>query len=87
MKSYKVMRSRYKGFCWTCHYTIWLNEQIKFDGRAKHLDCLGALHDDTPRQMDPHWMTALGKSKPGRVRFVTGKTDVKATERTRREWR
>jgi hypothetical protein len=82
-----VIRSRYKGFCWTCHYTIWLSERIKFDGRAKHLDCVKALHDDTPRQMDPRWAAALGKPKRGRVRFVTGdRGQPRSTRRTRTGW-
>ncbi len=67
-----VIRSRYKGFCWTCHYTIWLNERIRYDGRAKHLDCEVAMKDDTPRQMDPRWARAMGAPKKGRVAFRTG---------------
>jgi hypothetical protein len=86
-KPYRVMNARYKGFCWTCHYTIWLNERIKFDGRAKHLDCLAALHDDTPRVMDERWVAALGMPKKGRVRFVTGQDRVRSTKRTKKAWR
>ena len=80
-----VLRSRYKGFCWTCHYTIWLNERIRFDGRAKHLDCLVAIRDETPREMDPRWAHAMGAPKKGRVAFRTGETEARRPSRRQRK--
>jgi hypothetical protein len=57
----KEIYARYKGFCATCHYTIWQGERIWYDGRAKHLDCRRAILDNTPRVVDDKYIHILGK--------------------------
>lgn len=52
-----VMPSKFQGYCATCHYTIWRNETIRFDGRATHLDCRWARKDGTPRRLDKRKLT------------------------------
>ena len=58
-----IMHSRIKGYCSTCRHSIWLNEKIIYDGKAHHLDCSKALVDETPRRLDPNYLSTFGKIK------------------------
>lgn len=63
-----LMRSKYKGFCSKCHYTIWQNEQIWFNGTATHFDCLEALKDKSQRDIDWKYVKTLGKVNKKKLR-------------------
>lgn len=49
------MKARYKSYCEECFFTIWKNEEIWFDGKPKHLNCIKSLRDDTPRTLKPSY--------------------------------
>lgn len=55
-----VIYSKYKGYCSRCHYTIWVNEKIGYDGKAYHLDCKKAILDNTPRILDKRYIKVIG---------------------------
>lgn len=63
-----LMQARYKGYCATCHHTIWAGERITYNGQARHLDCIKALTDPTPRVMDKRYEAILGKVKKTKLR-------------------
>lgn len=57
------MQAKYKGFCSTCHLTIWKNEWITVvDKKITHRDCLKSVADKTPREFDPRWLSLPGGS-------------------------
>ncbi len=55
------IKSKFKGYCKDCHFTIWQGESIKYDGKSHHLDCIKAIKDKTPRTLHPHWEKMFGK--------------------------
>lgn len=65
-----VIHSKYKGFCSKCHFTIWQNEKIEYNGNAKHLDCLEAIKDKTPRVCDPRYLDVLGKITKKKLKLL-----------------
>ena len=65
-----VLHAKYRGFCAVCHHTIWQNEKMSYDGQAKHLDCLRALNDGTPRVMDKRYERVLGKISKKKLRTL-----------------
>lgn len=68
-----TIKAKYKSYCKDCYHTIWKGERIKYDGQVHHLDCLKAIADPTPRQMNPQMKRTIGKVKKRRVRFITGR--------------
>jgi hypothetical protein len=62
------LRSKYKSYCWECHYTIWVNEEIKYNGKARHVDCARALMDNTPREIDSRYLGVYGKVNKNKLR-------------------
>lgn len=57
----KMMNARYQGYCNRCHYTIWKGENIQYDGKAYHFDCVVSLQDATPRILNPQYVKTYGK--------------------------
>lgn len=55
-----IMNSKFKGYCASCHYTIWQGEKIRYNGNAVHLDCKVSISDPTPRVIDQKWLSTLG---------------------------
>lgn len=67
-----VIKSKFKGNCSTCHYTIWQGERIAYNGKPHHIDCKRALNDDTPRTLDPYYQRLIGKVSKKRLRKALG---------------
>lgn len=66
-----LLHARYKGYCTVCHHTIWRGEQIKYNGKtSKHVDCLVALRDGTPRVMDKKYEAILGRVNKKKLRTL-----------------
>lgn len=63
-----IMNSRFNGFCAKCHYTIWKNEKIRYNGKATHLDCKKAIKDSTPRVLDNKYLSTVGKVNKKKLR-------------------
>lgn len=61
------MKAKFKGYCNKCHYTIWKNEVINYNGVAWHVDCVTALKDPTPRALDKRYIDVLGKVKKNKL--------------------
>ena len=55
-----IMKSKYKGTCSICHYTIWRGEDIEYNGKPKHLDCKAALIDKSARELDQRYLGIYG---------------------------
>lgn len=52
-----------------CHYSIWVNEEIDYNGRARHADCKEAICDNTPRILDYRYSKATGiKGNKSKIR-------------------
>jgi len=62
-----IMRSKYKGTCSTCHYTIWRGED-NYNGKPTHLDCKTALTDKSARELDPCYLGIYGKVNKKKLR-------------------
>lgn len=62
------INAKYKGFCSSCHHTIWKNETIRYDGQARHIDCLAAVTDKTPRMIDSKYLHLIGKLNKKKLR-------------------
>ena len=61
------IQSKFKSYCSVCYYTIFQGELIEYSGQAKHVDCLVALKDGRPRQLNPRYITTIGKVKKKRM--------------------
>jgi len=74
----EVITVSYKGFCTKCHHTYWPGEVVekvyRWDARKKkntpfgfkHIDCVVALADRTPRSLNPKFegmYAGLNKAK------------------------
>lgn len=80
-KEYTIIPSKFKGYCFECYFTIWKNENIKFSGKARHIDCLKALKDETPRQLNPAFKKTMGKvTKNQMIIIIKGKMKVKGRQ-------
>lgn len=62
------IRTKYKGFCSRCHYTVWQGEKAWLHGKVRHLDCKAALADRTARELDPRYVGIYGKVNKARLR-------------------
>jgi hypothetical protein len=67
-----VMPSKYKGYCATCHYTIWPKEKMRYNGQSHHLDCYKAIKDETPRDLHPHYIKLLGQVNKKKLKEKIG---------------
>lgn len=52
--------ARYKGYCSRCHYTVWRGEKVVLQGSVRHLDCVAALKDKSPRVLDVRYIGIFG---------------------------
>lgn len=52
-----IIKSKFKSYCYTCYYTIWQGELIDFNGKANHINCLAAIRDESPRQINPKYVS------------------------------
>ena len=56
------IKAKFRSYCATCHYTVWQNERVNYDGKSvTHLECFKALQDETPRILHPHYVNTLGR--------------------------
>lgn len=60
-ETFTIIKAKYQGYCFKCYYTIWKNENIKYSGKARHLNCVTALKDPTPRKLNPSYEKRVGK--------------------------
>jgi len=72
-----IMYSRFKSYCCRCHYTIWKDERIGYEGRGKawHMDCKKAILDDTVRELDPKARKLFGPVKKSNLKDRLEKRD------------
>lgn len=63
-----IIASKYNGYCNKCHYTFFKNEEIKWNGKGTHLDCVEALGDTYPRRLNPKYKTIYGSVSRSRLR-------------------
>ncbi len=68
MNEPQTIRAKYKGYCFKCHHTIWLNELVHLTGKVRHIDCKVALKDKTPRQLDSRYLGIYGKTSPKKLK-------------------
>lgn len=58
------IKAKFRSYCATCHYTVWQNERVNYDGTSvTHLDCVQALKDKTPRKLHPNFLNTWGEIK------------------------
>lgn len=64
----QTIKAKYKGYCFKCHYTIWNNELIVLTGKVSHIDCMKALKDKTPRQLDNKYLGIYGQTNKKKMK-------------------
>lgn len=69
----KELNARYRTYCNKCQHSIWQGERIRYNGKPWHLDCQSALRDNTPRVLNPRYVSIIGKTSTKKVRALLGK--------------
>ena len=54
------IRTKYKGYCDRCHFTIWKGEAVDHSKQTVHRNCVEALRDPTPRRMNTEYRGIYG---------------------------
>lgn len=71
---YMIINSKFKSYCYDCHFTIWKNEKIKYSGKPRHLNCIKCLEDQTPRTLNNSYKKNVGDfTKKQMISILKGK--------------
>lgn len=80
MKELEI-HARYKGYCAKCHYTVWKGERVWLQGKVRHLDCLAALKDKTPRVLDERYLGIYGDVRKKALRHAIERRETSGAAR------